>query len=171
MRHDTGKAVSLEGPFCTTRMPSGLPLRFMQPIGRVASQAQEIIKNGRDSELANRTVARAGDISRTGHASLYGIYFDTDKADVKPQSDAALLEIAKLLEENSALKLYVVGDTDNVGQLNSNGSFPPAGQRCGEGADLEIWHCRHAARCRGCGTAGPCSFEQRRRRTGQEPPR
>jgi outer membrane protein OmpA-like peptidoglycan-associated protein len=39
----------------------------------------------------------AGDINRTGHASVYGIYFDTGKADVKPESDATLKEIARLL--------------------------------------------------------------------------
>lgn len=62
----------------------------------------------------------AGDITRTGHASVYGIYFDTGKADVKPESDAALKEIAKLLQKDAQLKLYVVGPTDNVGNLASN---------------------------------------------------
>jgi len=60
------------------------------------------------------------DISRTGHASVYGIYFDTGKADVKPESDATLKEIAKLLQAHSDLKLYVAGHTDSVGGLASN---------------------------------------------------
>jgi len=60
------------------------------------------------------------DITRTGHSAVYGIYFDTGKADVKPESDAALKEIAKLLQQDSKLKLYVVGHTDNVGALASN---------------------------------------------------
>lgn len=60
------------------------------------------------------------DITRTGHASVYGIYFDTGKADVKPESDGALKEIAKLLQKDAALKLYVVGHTDNVGAFASN---------------------------------------------------
>ncbi len=62
----------------------------------------------------------AGDITRTGHASVYGIYFDTGKADVKPESDAALKEIAKLLQQDANLKLYVVGHTDNQGGLEMN---------------------------------------------------
>ena len=62
----------------------------------------------------------ANDISRTGHASVYGIYFDTGKADVKPESDATLSEIAKLLQGDSTLKLYVVGHTDNQGALDLN---------------------------------------------------
>lgn len=64
--------------------------------------------------------ALAGDIARTGHASVYGIYFDTGKADVKPESDAALVEISKLLNQGASLKIYVVGHTDNVGTLASN---------------------------------------------------
>jgi OOP family OmpA-OmpF porin len=64
--------------------------------------------------------ALANDISRTGHASVYGIYFDTGKAEVKPESDAALKEIAKLLGQDPKLKLHVVGHTDNVGTLASN---------------------------------------------------
>ena len=62
----------------------------------------------------------ANDINRTGHASVYGIYFDTGKADIKPESDATLKEIAKLLQQDAKLKLHVVGHTDNVGTLASN---------------------------------------------------
>jgi len=62
----------------------------------------------------------AGDITRTGHASVYGIYFDTAKADIKPESDATLKEIAKLLQQDPQLELYVVGHTDNVGTLAAN---------------------------------------------------
>lgn len=62
----------------------------------------------------------AGDINRTGHVSVYGIYFDTGKADVKPESEATLKEIAKLLQEHTDLKLYVVGHTDNQGGFDMN---------------------------------------------------
>ncbi len=60
------------------------------------------------------------DITATGHASVYGIYFDFDKADINPESEPAIKEIAKLLQENKDLKLYVVGHTDNVGTLDYN---------------------------------------------------
>ena len=62
----------------------------------------------------------ANDINRTGHASVYGIYFDTGKADIKPESGATLKEIAKLLQGDRMLKLYVVGHTDNQGALDLN---------------------------------------------------
>lgn len=60
------------------------------------------------------------DINSTGHVSIYGIYFDTGKADIKPESDAAISEIAKLLQNNTSLKIYVVGHTDSVGSFDSN---------------------------------------------------
>ncbi|MBI5026804.1 MAG: DUF4892 domain-containing protein [Nitrospirae bacterium] len=64
--------------------------------------------------------AMAGDISRTGHVAIYGIYFDFNKAEVKPESEPALKEIAKLLKQDPKLKLHVVGHTDSVGELKFN---------------------------------------------------
>jgi outer membrane protein OmpA-like peptidoglycan-associated protein len=64
--------------------------------------------------------AMAQDISTIGHVVVYGIYFDFDKTDVKPESAQALEEIAKLLKQNNNLKLYVVGHTDNVGDFDYN---------------------------------------------------
>ena len=60
------------------------------------------------------------DIQMRGSASVYGIYFDFDKADIKPESEPAIREVAKLLNDNRALKLYVVGHTDNVGGIDYN---------------------------------------------------
>jgi len=62
----------------------------------------------------------ARDISSIGHASVYGIYFDFNKATVKPESEPTLKEIAKLLKQEPNLKLYVVGHTDNVGEITYN---------------------------------------------------
>jgi len=59
-------------------------------------------------------------INATGHVAIYGIYFDFNKADVKPESEPALKEITKLLQQNTKLKIYVVGHTDNVGGLDYN---------------------------------------------------
>jgi outer membrane protein OmpA-like peptidoglycan-associated protein len=62
----------------------------------------------------------ARDIAATGRVALYGILFDTDRTDIKPESEATLAEIARLLEENPTMKLYVVGHTDNVGGFDYN---------------------------------------------------
>jgi len=60
------------------------------------------------------------DLASTGHVAIYGIYFDTGKAELKPESDATLKEIAKVLQQDANLKLYVVGHTDNQGSLATN---------------------------------------------------
>ncbi len=60
------------------------------------------------------------DITSEGHTPIYGVYFDTGKAEIKPNSDATLAEIARLLKTNAAMKLHVVGHTDNVGTSAAN---------------------------------------------------
>lgn len=77
---------------------------------------KEIMKQ----EVEANAEAMGNDINTTGHVSIYGIYFDTGKAEIKPESDAAIAEIAKLLKNSSALKVYVVGHTDNAGSFDAN---------------------------------------------------
>jgi outer membrane protein OmpA-like peptidoglycan-associated protein len=59
-------------------------------------------------------------ITEKGHIALYGIYFDTGNDALKPDSDPVLQEIAKTLNTDPGLKLYVVGHTDNEGALEYN---------------------------------------------------
>ena len=61
-----------------------------------------------------------GDIATTGHAAVYGIYFDHDSADIKQESKPSLQAIADMLKTNSSLKLYVVGHTDMTGKFDYN---------------------------------------------------
>ena len=62
----------------------------------------------------------ASDLNKTGHVAVYGIYFDTGKSVVKPESKPALDEVAKLLKSDANLKLWVVGHTDSVGKVDDN---------------------------------------------------
>jgi len=62
----------------------------------------------------------AKDIAETGRVALYGLYFDTDKAELKSESGPSLDEIGKLLREQPNLKVYIVGHTDNVGGFDYN---------------------------------------------------
>jgi outer membrane protein OmpA-like peptidoglycan-associated protein len=72
----------------------------------------------------NMVVVSAGEMAKaigaTGRVALYGILFDFNRADLKPESKPALDEIAELLKGDPGLKLYVVGHTDDVGGLESN---------------------------------------------------
>ena len=64
--------------------------------------------------------AMAEEIFETGSISIYGILFDFDKADIKPESAATIKEIATLLNNNPNLKLFIVGHTDTKGSLDYN---------------------------------------------------
>ncbi len=59
-------------------------------------------------------------LSKSGRIALYGIYFDFNKSVVKDDSKDALGEIGKLMQENPALKVLVVGHTDSIGGFESN---------------------------------------------------
>ncbi len=69
-------------------------------------------------------------LTESGKVAVYGVYFDTDRADVKAESKAALDEMGKLLQADPALKVYIVGHTDN------------------QAAWPAIWICRKSVRMR-----------------------
>jgi outer membrane protein OmpA-like peptidoglycan-associated protein len=74
---------------------------------------------------ANADAFQSGLVA-TGHVEVPGIYFDTAKAELKPESDASVGEIAKLLKADPLLKVFVVGHTDNVGSLDANARLSQA---------------------------------------------
>lgn len=55
-----------------------------------------------------------------GKLISYGIYFDTGKDQVKPQSYGALKEIAAVLAENPGVRIKVFGHTDSDGDESKN---------------------------------------------------
>jgi len=59
-------------------------------------------------------------LGETGHIALYGIYFDTDKAVLKPESRPTLEQIGKLLGSQPQLNVFIVGHTDNQGAYDYN---------------------------------------------------
>lgn len=60
------------------------------------------------------------ELSEKGRANVYGILFNTDNADIKPQSQPQLAAIADLLTKNPGLRLDIVGHTDNQGAAGYN---------------------------------------------------
>ena len=62
----------------------------------------------------------AKSIGQTGHVALYGIFFDTDKAELKAESTPTLTEIATLLGSDPKLAVLIVGHTDNKGDKEMN---------------------------------------------------
>jgi outer membrane protein OmpA-like peptidoglycan-associated protein len=55
-----------------------------------------------------------------GKVALYGLFFDTGKADIKPDSNAQLDQMAATLKAQPALKVLIVGHTDNAGAVDAN---------------------------------------------------
>lgn len=84
---------------------------YMLTIIEKQAMAQEVI--------ASAELFKSG-LNTSGHVEVPGIFFDTGKSEVKPESGAAIAEIAKLLKADPGLKVYVVGHTDNVASLDLN---------------------------------------------------
>ena len=59
-------------------------------------------------------------LNADGKIALYGLYFDSGKAEIKPESRDQLAEMAKLMQSRPNLRVYIVGHTDNQGTLESN---------------------------------------------------
>lgn len=89
--------------------------------GRTIAVVHLLEPKARDQKMV---VVKAADMAKSiesaGHVALYGIFFDTDKADLKPESRPSLTEIAELLKSNPKLSILVVGHTDNQGAYEYN---------------------------------------------------
>jgi outer membrane protein OmpA-like peptidoglycan-associated protein len=79
-----------------------------------------IEKEAMKQEVVLDAAGMASSIADNGSVAIYGINFDTAKSDIKPDSEPAIDEIAKLLTSNPALKVGIVGHTDMVGDATGN---------------------------------------------------
>ena len=64
--------------------------------------------------------AMAEGIDAKGHIAIYGIYFETNSAEIQPESAPTLEEITKLLQNRGDINLLVVGHTDSQGDYEHN---------------------------------------------------
>jgi OOP family OmpA-OmpF porin len=60
------------------------------------------------------------DIRTEGRIAFYGIFFDFDKAELKPESEPQLAEMALFLKTHTETRVFVTGHTDNKGTLDYN---------------------------------------------------
>jgi OmpA-OmpF porin, OOP family len=79
-----------------------------------------IEKQAMNQDVVADANSMAKSIKESGKVAVYGIYFDSGKSVLKPESKQALEEISKLLKADPNLKLYVVGHTDNTGTFDVN---------------------------------------------------
>lgn len=71
----------------------------------------------------------AAGLDANGRVVLDGLYFDTDKATLTPESAPALAQIARFLASRPQLDAFVVGHTDNTGALAHNRTLSEARAR------------------------------------------
>lgn len=90
-----------------------------EPQAAVAVQIVEPVAMQTGQVVVNADAMRQG-LNVEGKIALYGVYFDTGKSELKPESKAQLDEMAKLLQANAALRVFIVGHTDNQGALETN---------------------------------------------------
>ncbi|HEY5796339.1 MAG TPA: OmpA family protein [Bosea sp. (in: a-proteobacteria)] len=93
-----------------------------QPPAQSAIEAGKPIETG-DTETQLFKVTDANQLGRDleakGRTNVYGILFEIDKADIKPESQSQLAAIADLLTRNPGLRLDVIGHTDNRGATDN----------------------------------------------------
>jgi outer membrane protein OmpA-like peptidoglycan-associated protein len=93
------------------RHPKGHTIaRFL----KVSSKTLEL------DQVSVKAEALAREIESTGKVAVYGIYFDTDLAELKPESGPTLNEIARMLELRPQMSLFVDGHTDDQGSDDYN---------------------------------------------------
>jgi OOP family OmpA-OmpF porin len=83
-------------------------------IVKIAAMVQEVTAN----EMLDA-------LNKDGFIALY-INFDTGKADIKPESEPIVKQIADLLSSNPDLKVSIEGHTDNVGTPAANKTLSEA---------------------------------------------
>lgn len=74
---------------------------------------------GLENHMIDAT-AMQNEVMENGRIALYGVYFDTDSVEVKPESDGTLAEMATFLRNNPGLDVIIVGHTDNQGSMEYN---------------------------------------------------
>ena len=87
---------------------AAIALQIVEPVAMATGQVQ-----------INASVLQQ-ELKAVGKVALYGIYFDTGKAELKTESTAQLEQMAIMLRQSPALRVFIVGHTDNHGQYNQN---------------------------------------------------
>ena len=89
--------------------------------GRVQQFIQIVESANIETGMVTVDAKAIGDsLKRDGKIALYGLLFDTGKANIKTESNATLEEMAKSLKNDTSIKVFIVGHTDNQGNVDAN---------------------------------------------------
>ncbi|MCU0800349.1 MAG: DUF4892 domain-containing protein [Rhodobacteraceae bacterium] len=90
-----------------------------QAAGRAAVHIDVITADQLQDNMID-AAAMAKGITEDGRIALDNVYFDFGTATLTPEAAPALAEMVKLMGDNPALKVYIVGHTDWVGDAGAN---------------------------------------------------
>jgi outer membrane protein OmpA-like peptidoglycan-associated protein len=102
-------------------MTGGDPCRGQGWDGRTIAIVTVLETKAREQRMELvKADSMAATMGRDGKVSVQTILFETAKADIRPESEAQLVEIVTFLKQNPTLRVAVVGHTDSVGGFDSN---------------------------------------------------
>lgn len=114
-----------DGSFVLENVPCGMVILQGDKSGYAQGNVSVDVVAGKISEIklklepeSNSTLR--GQIEEKGKAQLYGIYFDTDKATIKPGSVPVLKMLAQLIAEKPDERFEIAGHTDSEGNDDHN---------------------------------------------------
>jgi outer membrane protein OmpA-like peptidoglycan-associated protein len=94
---------------------------YVEAVNEGRSYSLTIVESqAMQQEVVADAKAMRNDLTESGKTIIQGVFFDTGSATIKSESEPALLEIVKLFNDSPTLRVYVIGHTDNVGNLESN---------------------------------------------------
>lgn len=112
-----------QGKFELTQVPAGMVVTSGSKPGYTGDSEASDLEDAQTVEvvlelapLGKDSESLAGQLAREGEANLYGLYFDTAKATLKPASEATLQQVLGVLNADPALRLVVAGHTDSEGE-------------------------------------------------------
>ena len=111
--------------YISARKQTGAGYTYVQVAlagGKRVEQFIQIVEPAQ-AELGKVTVdakAIGAGLQRDGKIALYGVNFDTNKAVVREDSAPQLQSMAEALKAQPAMKVLIVGHTDNQGDIDAN---------------------------------------------------
>lgn len=119
-----------QGKFTLEDVPAGLVVTTGSKPGYTPDSEAEDLIAGETLDLVLELAplktdsgSLAEQLERERKVDLYGIYFDTAKATLKPESEATLQQVLGVLEADPPLRLVIAGHTDSEGGDDYNQSL------------------------------------------------
>lgn len=116
-----------EGRFSLAQVPAGLVVTTGSKAGYTPDSEAADLVSGETvtvelelSPIASDSGSLADRLGRERKVDLYGIYFDTAKAELRPESGDTLRQVLGVLREDPALRLVIAGHTDGAGDAAYN---------------------------------------------------